>query len=172
MINKMEDYLYANQDKFHIDSVYSYFAADRGQSTLLLKEDIEVDMKALKKTIREGFPKFSIAKPQFGWGGENNGIRVSLTGRSTTELIHISEQVIPLLSAIEGLTDVRSELSGAQQEVVIRIDREMAARLDLKLNEVASSISMALRGTQLRSFRHDPNGELRIEMAYEQQWRL
>ncbi|MCL1057995.1 efflux RND transporter permease subunit [Shewanella gelidimarina] len=172
MINKMEDYLYANQDKFHIDSVYSYFAADRGQSTLLLKEDIEVDMKSLKKTIREGFPKFSIAKPQFGWGGENNGIRVSLTGRSTTELIHISEQVIPLLSAIEGLTDVRSELSGAQQEVVIRIDREMAARLDLKLNEVASSISMALRGTQLRSFRHDPNGELRIEMAYEQQWRL
>ncbi|MCL1049204.1 efflux RND transporter permease subunit [Shewanella abyssi] len=172
MIDKMEDYLYANQEKFNIDSVYSYFSADRGQSTLLLKEDIEVDMKALKKMIREGFPKFSIATPQFGWGGENNGIRVSLTGRSTTELIHISEQVIPLLSAIEGLTDVRSELSGAQQEVVIRIDREMAARLDLKLNEIASSISMALRGTQLRSFRHDPNGELRIEMAYEQQWRL
>ncbi|QQX82058.1 efflux RND transporter permease subunit [Shewanella sp. KX20019] len=172
MIDKMEGYLYANQEKFHIDSVYSYFSADRGQSTLLLKEDIEVDMKALKKMIREGFPKFSIATPQFGWGGENNGIRVSLTGRSTTELIHISEQVIPLLSAIEGLTDVRSELSGAQQEVVIRIDREMAARLDLKLNEIASSISMALRGTQLRSFRHDPNGELRIEMAYEQQWRL
>ncbi len=172
MIDKMEDYLYANQDKFYIDSVYSYFSADRGQSTLLLKEDIEIDMKALKKMIREGFPKFAIAKPQFGWGGENNGIRISLTGRSTSELIHISEQVIPLLSAVKGLTDVRSELSGAQQEVVIRIDREMAARLDLKLNEVASSISMALRGTQLRSFRHDPNGELRIEMAYEQQWRL
>ncbi|MCL1094690.1 efflux RND transporter permease subunit [Shewanella kaireitica] len=172
MIDKMEDYLYANQDKFYIDSVYSYFSADRGQSTLLLKEDIEIDMKALKKMIREGFPKFAIAKPQFGWGGENNGIRISLTGRSTSELIHISEQVIPLLSAVKGLTDVRSELSGAQQEVVIRIDREMAARLDLKLNEVASSISMALRGSQLRSFRHDPNGELRIEMAYEQQWRL
>ena len=57
MIDKMEDYLYANQDKFNIDSVYSYFSADRGQSTLLLKEDIEIDMKALKKMIREGFPK-------------------------------------------------------------------------------------------------------------------
>lgn len=172
MITKMETYLYANKDKFHIDSVYSYFSADRGQSTLILKEDLDVDMKALKKTIREGFPKFAIAKPQFGWGGENNGVRVSLTGRSTSELIRISQQVVPLLSSIEGLTDVRSELSGAQQEVVIRIDRQMAARLDLKLNEVASSISMALRGTPLRSFRHDPSGELRIEMAYEQQWRL
>ncbi|GIU14917.1 efflux RND transporter permease subunit [Shewanella sp. MBTL60-007] len=172
MITKMETYLYANKDKFQIDSVYSYFSADRGQSTLILKEDTEVDMKALKKTIREGFPKFAIAKPQFGWGGENNGVRVSLTGRSTTELIHLSEQVIPLLSNIDGLTDVRSELNGAQQEVVIRIDRQMAARLDLKLSEVASSISMALRGTPLRSFRHDPSGELRIEMAFEQQWRL
>lgn len=172
MITKMETYLYANKDKFQIDSVYSYFAADRGQSTLILKEDTEVDMKALKKTIREGFPKFAIAKPQFGWGGENNGVRVSLTGRSTTELIHLSEQIIPLLSNIDGLTDVRSELNGAQQEVVIRIDRQMAARLDLKLNEIASSISMALRGSPLRSFRHDPSGELRIEMAFEQKWRL
>ncbi|MDR8523539.1 efflux RND transporter permease subunit [Shewanella fidelis] len=172
MITKMETYLYTNKEKFHIDSVYSYFSADRGQSTLILKEDLDVDMKALKKSIREGFPKFAIAKPQFGWGGDNNGVRVSLTGRSTSELIRISQQVVPLLSSIEGLTDVRSELSGAQQEVVIRIDRQMAARLDLKLNEVASSISMALRGTPLRSFRHDPSGELRIEMAYEQQWRL
>ncbi|MGS0696340.1 efflux RND transporter permease subunit [Shewanella sp. 0m-4] len=172
MITKMESYLYANKDKFQIDSVYSYFSADRGQSTLILKEDTEVDMKALKKTIREDFPKFAIAKPQFGWGGENNGVRVSLTGRSTSELIGLSQQVIPLLSNIDGLTDVRSELNGAQQEVVIRIDRQMAARLDLKLNEIASSISMALRGTPLRSFRHDPNGELRIEMSFEQQWRL
>ena len=172
MITKMETYLYANKDKFHIDSVYSYYAPDRGQSTLILKQDTQVDMKDLKKIIREGFPKFSIAKPQFGWGGGNNGLRVTLTGRSTGELIEISRRVIPLLSEIEGLTDVRSELSGAQQEVVIQIDRLMAARLDLKLNEIASSISMALRGSQLRSFRHDPNGELRIEMSFEQEWRL
>ncbi|MEC4725717.1 efflux RND transporter permease subunit [Shewanella sp. D64] len=172
MITKMENYLYGNKEAFQIDSVYSYFSADRGQSTLILNEDIEVDMKALKNIIREGFPKFSIAKPQFGWGNDNNGLRISLTGRSTSELITLSEQVIPLLSSIEGLTDVRSEISGAQQEVIIHIDREMAARLDLKLNEIASNISMALRGTQLRSFRHDPNGELRIELAFEQQWRL
>lgn len=172
MITKMETYLYANKEAFQIDSVYSYFSADRGQSTLILNEDTEVDMKVLKKTIREGFPKFSIAKPQFGWGNDDNGLRVSLTGRSTSDLITLSEQVIPLLSSIEGLTDVRSEISGAQQEVIIHIDREMAARLDLKLNEIASNISMALRGTQLRSFRHDPNGELRIELAFEQEWRL
>ncbi|QLE85893.1 efflux RND transporter permease subunit [Shewanella sp. Scap07] len=171
MINRMEDYLYANQEAFHIESVYSFYSPDRGQSTLILHEDTDVNINELKRTIREGFPKFAIAKPQFGWGSENNGIRVTLTGRSTAELISLSEQVLPLLSDIEGLADVRSELNGAQQEVVIQIDRQMAARLDLKLNEVASAISMALRGSQLRSFRHDPSGELRIELAYDRQWR-
>ncbi|NMH63607.1 efflux RND transporter permease subunit [Shewanella salipaludis] len=170
MINKMEDYLYGNKEKFHIDSVYSYYSPDSGQSTLLLQKDIEIDLAELKKSIREGFPKFSIAKPQIGWGNENQGIRVTLTGRSTTELIRLSEQVIPLLANITGLEDVRSEISGAQQEVIVRIDRQMAARLDLKLDQVASAISMALRGSPLRSFRHDPNGELRIELAYDKRW--
>ncbi|QYJ80175.1 efflux RND transporter permease subunit [Shewanella acanthi] len=170
MVSQMEAYLYSNKDKFHIDSVYSYYAPDDASSVILLKKDLPMPLDQLKKDIRSGFPKFSIAKPQYGWGNDNSGVRVTLTGRSTSELITISEQVIPLLTNIKGLQDVRSELNGAQQEVVIRIDRQMAARLDLKLNEVASSISMALRGSPLRSFRHDPNGELRIEMAYEKAW--
>ncbi|MEM6185830.1 efflux RND transporter permease subunit [Shewanella vaxholmensis] len=170
MVNQMEEYLYKNKEEFHIDSVYSYYSSDDGSSVILLKKDLPMPLDELKKKIRSGFPKYSIAKPQFGWGNDNSGVRVTLTGRSTSELINLSEQVIPLLQNIKGMQDVRSELNGAQQEVVIRIDRQMAARLDLKLNEIASSISMALRGSPLRSFRHDPNGELRIEMAYEKEW--
>ncbi|QDZ90677.1 efflux RND transporter permease subunit [Shewanella decolorationis] len=170
MVSQMEEYLYNNKEEFHIDSVYSYYAPDDASSVILLKKDLPIPLDELKQKIRNGFPKYSIAKPQFGWGNDNSGVRVTLTGRSTSELIHLSEQVLPLLSNIKGLVDVRSEVNGAQQEVVIRINRQMAARLDLKLNEVASSISMALRGSPLRSFRHDPNGELRIEMAYEKEW--
>ena len=170
MINSMETYLYSNKEKFYIDAVYSYYAPQDAQSTILLQKDIPIDIGELKKMIREGFPKFSIATPQFGWGNENNGIRVTLTGRSTTELIRISEQVMPLLDNIEGLVDVRSEVNGAQQEVVVVINREMAARLDLTLSDIASNIAIALRGSQLRSFRHDPSGELRIELAYDKSW--
>ncbi|MCG9696935.1 efflux RND transporter permease subunit [Shewanella sp. Isolate11] len=170
IVNNMENYLYAHKDEFYLDSVYSYYAADNASSTLILQEDKEFDIKALKRKIREGFPKFSVAKPQFGWGNDSNGIRVTLTGRSTTELINLSEQVIPLLSNVEGLIDVRSELNGTQQEVVIELDRTMAARLDLSLNQLAQNVSIALRGSPLRSFRHDPSGELRIELAFEKQW--
>ncbi|MDF0534289.1 efflux RND transporter permease subunit [Shewanella sp. A32] len=170
MVNQMEDYLYANKEKFYIDAVYSYYATDEASSVILLKPDLPVDVNALKKQIRAGFPKYAFAKPQFGWGDETSGVRVTLTGRSTSELIQLSQQVIPLLSHIKGLQDVRSELNGSQKEVVIHIDRELAARMGLKLNDIASTVGTALRGTQLRSFRHDPSGELRIELLYEQQW--
>ncbi|MCL1142618.1 efflux RND transporter permease subunit [Shewanella gaetbuli] len=170
VITKMEDYLYANKEKFYIDAVYSYYSPQDVQSTIILQKDIDIDTAELKRMIREGFPKYSIATPQFGWGGDNNGIRLTLTGRSTSELIRISEQVVPLLNSIEGLVDVRSEVNSAQQEVLVVIDRDMAARLDIKLSDVASSIALALRGTPLRSFRHDPSGELRIEMAYDKDW--
>lgn len=169
-VTQMEEYLYANKEKFFIDSVYSYYSPEDCQSTLLLQKDIPIPMAELKKMIREGFPKFSIATPQFGWGNDNSGLRITLTGRSASELINLSEQVLPLLSEIEGLEDVRSEVNSAQQEVVIVIDRQMAIRLDLKLSDVAANIAMALRGVPLRSFRHDPSGELRIELAFDKSW--
>ncbi|WP_299494976.1 efflux RND transporter permease subunit [uncultured Shewanella sp.] len=164
MVDRMEAYLYAHKDTFHIDTVYSYYAPHTAQSTLLLKPDLPISINALKDTIRQGFPTFTQASPQFGWGNQNQGLRVSLTGRSTAKLMQLSEQVVPLLARIEGLSDVRSEVNHAQQEVIITIDRQLIARLGLSLERVAQDIATALRGQMLRSFRHAPNGELRINM--------
>lgn len=166
IINRMEDYLYAHQEAFHIDTVYSYYSPNSAQSTLLLKTDLPISINELKEKIRQDFPAFALARPQFGWGNQNQGLRISLTGRSTSKLIQLSEQIIPQLSLIEGMSDVRSELNSAQQEVIIKIDRQLVARLDVSLQEVAFNIATALRGNALRSFRHDPSGELRINMTF------
>ncbi|MGL6123530.1 MAG: efflux RND transporter permease subunit, partial [Shewanella sp.] len=71
MINQMEAYLYHNKDAFHIDSVYSYYAPDDASSVILLKKDLPIPLDELKDNIRSGFPKYSMAKPQFGWGDDN-----------------------------------------------------------------------------------------------------
>ncbi|MBV7315511.1 efflux RND transporter permease subunit [Shewanella sp. NIFS-20-20] len=170
MIDKMEAYLYQHQEAFFIESVYSYYSADDGQSTLILKPDIPIPMAELKEQIRQGFPHFAIATPQFGWGNDQNGLRITLTGRSTTELIRLSEQLLPLIRNIDGLSDVRSEVNGSQQEVLIQLSNEMASRLNIPVSQLASLVATALRGSQLRSYRHDPNGEIRIELAYDKQW--
>ncbi|WP_299001829.1 efflux RND transporter permease subunit [uncultured Shewanella sp.] len=164
MVDRMEAYLYAHQDTFHIDTIYSYYAPDTAQSTLLLKPDLPISINELKDAIRQDFPTFTQASPQFGWGNQNQGLRVSLSGQSTDKLLQLSEQVVPLLSRIEGLSDVRSEVNNAQQEVLITLDRQLIARLGLSLERVARDIATALRGQMLRSFRHAPNGELRIKL--------
>ncbi|QDF67419.1 efflux RND transporter permease subunit [Shewanella sp. SNU WT4] len=170
MVERMEAYLYKNQQAFYIESVYSFYAPDNAQSTLILKKDIPIAMEELKELIRKDFPHFAIANPLFGWGDEQSGVRLTLTGRSTTELLRLSEQLLPSIRSLKGLTDVRSEVNGSQQEVLILLSNEMASRLNIPVSELASLVATALRGTPLRSYRHDPNGEIRIELAYDKKW--
>jgi HAE1 family hydrophobic/amphiphilic exporter-1 len=170
VVNKMEDYLYKNQEKFAIDSVYSYYNPERAVSTLLLKDDNQQSIEHIKKAIRENMPKFAVAAPEFSWrSAASGGTSLSLTGPSTDKLMELSEQIIPLLKKIEGLTDVRSEISQQQQEMILTVDRQKASRYNLRSQDVAILVSSALRGRNLRSFRHDPQGEVRIEMLFDRE---
>ncbi|WP_095506316.1 efflux RND transporter permease subunit [Paraferrimonas sedimenticola] len=172
LVNEMEAYLFANKQEFGFESVYSFYAPWRAESTLIYPESHDLDMDVIKKKIREGFPKFAIANPQFGWrGNENSGIRVTLTGRSTTRLMEMAEQIVPMIESLEGFTDVRSEANGEQNELVIRFKRDHINRLGLNSEDIARTVQTALRGTPLRSYRHDASGELRFELSYQHQWR-
>ncbi|MGL1957947.1 MAG: efflux RND transporter permease subunit [Colwellia sp.] len=169
MVNRLEDYLYAHQEEFHIESVYSYYSGERASSTLLLKEDRDISMNELKKRIRKNMPNFSEAKPDFGWrSAKNGGVSVTLVGPSTDLLLTISDQIIPVLSHVEGLTDVRSEISQHQKEMVLIIDRIKANQIGLDSKQVAQIVGTALRGLELRSFRHDPNGEVKIRLLFDE----
>ncbi|GLS84173.1 efflux RND transporter permease subunit [Paraferrimonas haliotis] len=172
LVNEMEAYLFANKEEFGFESVYSFYAPWRAESTLIYPEKHDLNMKEIKRKIREGFPKFSIAKPQFGWSGnDNSGIRVSLTGRSTSQLIENAEQIVPMIEALPGFTDVRSEADSEQSELVIQFKRDHINRLGLNTTDISQAIQTALRGTALRSYRHDASGELRMELSYDHQWR-
>lgn len=169
MVDRFEEYLYKHQEEFYIDSVYSYYSGERASSTLLLKEDREISMTELKERIRKDMPNFAEAKPDFGWqSAKSGGVSVTLVGPSTDLLVKLSNQVVPVLNHIEGLADIRSEVSQHQKEMVLIIDRIKASQLGLSSQEVAQVVGTALRGLELRSFRHDPNGEVKIHLLYDQ----
>ena len=169
IVNRFEEYLYKHQEEFYIDSVYSYYNGERAASTLLLKEDRDISMTELKARIRKDMPSFAEAKPDFGWqSAKSGGVSVTLIGPSTDLLVELSNQVVPVLSHIEGLADVRSDVSQHQKEMVIIIDRIKASQIGLNSQEVAQVVGTALRGIELRSFRHDPNGEIKIQLLYDQ----
>ena len=168
MVNRMEAYLYEHKEEFFIDSVYSYYSGERASSTLLLKEDRTISMNELKERIRAGMPTFAEAKPDFGWrSAKSGGVSVTLLGASTEMLMSLSEQIVPVLAHVEGLTDVKSDISQHQQEMVVVIDRFKANQLGLDSKQVAQIVGTALRGLELRSFRHDPSGEVNIRLLYD-----
>ena len=170
MVDRFEEYLYKHQEEFYIDSVYSYYSGERASSTLLLKEDRDISMTELKERIRKDMPNFAEAKPDFGWqSAKSGGVSVTLVGPSTDLLVKLSNQVVPILSHLEGLTDVRSDVSQHQKEMVLIIDRIKASKIGLNSQEVAQVVGTALRGLELRSFRHDPNGEVKIHLLYDEQ---
>jgi len=169
MVDRFEEYLYKHKDEFYIDSVYSYYSGERASSTLLLKEDRDISMTELKERIRKDMPNFAEAKPDFGWqSAKSGGASVTLVGPSTDLLVQLSNQVVPILHHVEGLTDVRSDVSQHQKEMVLIIDRIKASQIGLNSQEVAQVVGTALRGLELRSFRHDPNGEVKIHLLYDE----
>jgi len=169
MVDRFEEYLYKHQEEFYIDSVYSYYSGERASSTLLLKEDRDISMTELKERIRKNMPNFAEAKPDFGWqSAKSGGVSITLVGPSTDLLVKLSNQVVPILKHVDGLTDVRSDVSQHQKEMVVIIDRIKASQIGLNSQEVAQVVGTALRGVELRSFRHDPNGEVKIFLLYDE----
>lgn len=169
-VSIMEAFLYANQDSFYIDAVYSYYTPNYAISTVLLKPQRDEKIAALMERMRQQFPKLLRSAPQFGFGGGNgDGVRITLSGNSTDVLQQLAADILPKISAIEGLTDVQTELDAGQFELLIELDRERVHRLGLNSSAVAQALSTALRGKRLRSYRGDPNGEIQLRIAFDRQ---
>ncbi|HSX59686.1 MAG TPA: efflux RND transporter permease subunit [Tahibacter sp.] len=164
-IAKVEEYLLSHKAEFDIKSVYSY-ANERGDA---MTNIILVDAKQMKRSpseimedIRKGLPKIPVGKASFdfnGGGGNNEGLRVSLVGDSMDVLHDLSEAVIPVLSRVPGLRDVRTAERTGDREVAVRVDRERAKSYGFSAGEVATYVGIALRGAPLKEFR---NGDTEI----------
>lgn len=169
-VTKMENFLYANQQEFYIKQVYSYYRAGHAVSGLTLMPEVPIPISELKKRIKEKMPSFVRAKPSFQWdSGNGGGVRLTLLGHSSETLIKIADNIVPILDNVDGLTDVKADIGGQNFELQVKIDRQKAFRFGLNTSNIAQIISTALRGTNLRTFRHDANGEIDIRLMYDEE---
>ncbi len=169
-VNRVEEFLFANAEKFEIKSVYSYFQSGYAQSTIMLKDadEAELSVVAIQDSIREDLPKMAIANPSFSWQSNNpeEGLRVILSGESSDRLVEISHEVAGVLSRVEGFRDVRSEAETGEEEVQVIVDRERARQYGYSTQQIASTVSTAMRGFNLRRFR-TPDGEVQMRLAFQ-----
>ena len=166
-VSMMEAYLYANKDKFDVESVYSYYRSGHAISIIILKPQLSQPLAALKEAIRQDWPALVRSKPSFGWGN-NGGMQVHLLGSSTEVLLELAQDIEPMLSAIAGLEDVSSEIARGQQELQITLKLEQLQRHGLTAQQVAGAVALALRGTNLRTYRTLEQGELLMRVLYDE----
>jgi hydrophobic/amphiphilic exporter-1 (mainly G- bacteria), HAE1 family len=173
-----ETFLLANQEKYEIQSVYSFVAAF-GMSTRIQLNDPKpggLGPEAVQELIRDEMPKFAVGKPNFGQGGgfgggnsntNSNEIELQIQGDSGEILAALSQDVARFLQAkVPELKDVRSDLGNDQKEIQISVDRERAANLGFTAQQIASTLQVAMRGSPMREFRTD-QGEVPMWLRFK-----
>jgi HAE1 family hydrophobic/amphiphilic exporter-1 len=167
-VSKMEEFLYANQEEFYIKQVYTYYTAGFAVSGITLVDNLPVKQSEVKKRIKEKLPSFARARPSFQWDqGNGGGLQMTLLGDSSESLNLIAAQIVPVIANIAGLSDVKTDNNGQKQELRVIIDRQKAFRFGLNTSDIASVISTALRGSNLRTFRHSETGEVGIRLMFD-----
>jgi len=170
-VDLIEEYLYENQERFDLRQVYSFYEEGRAQSTLLLNEGDEESVATgeVIERVMADLPEIVIGRPNFELNaqGGDEGFSLQISGESTEVLSRQAPEIVRLLSTIEGLRDVRADIGSGDREIRIRVDRERAASLGLSPQAVASSVSVAMRGEQLRDFR-GKDGEVTVRLAFRE----
>ncbi|MFQ6102814.1 MAG: efflux RND transporter permease subunit [Candidatus Glassbacteria bacterium] len=166
-----ENYLFANQEEFEIESVYSYYQGNYASSTILLKKGDEAkkSMDEIREAIRENLPRLPITEPSFDWrstSGEGESVEIYLTGKSSEQLAELSREVAWRLSKVPGLTDVRSEASIGEEEIHVVVDRVRAKQYGFSTQEIAQVVAAAMRGVNLRRFRTE-EGEIEMRLEFQ-----
>ena len=173
-VDRIEEYLYANKERFEIRAVYSYYSekAENTASMILLTDDknSKRSSQEISSEILEGMPKIAIGRPSFDFqrtgGGEK--LSITLTGTSSDVLSELSEDAVRILSSVEGLTGVVSAASAGDQEIQVRVDRERANQLGFSTQEVAQVVAIAIRGIDLREFKGEES-EIPVRLQFREQ---
>jgi HAE1 family hydrophobic/amphiphilic exporter-1 len=169
LVNQIEAYLNEHREEFEIRDIYSYFDTRQAESTLLLtpKEEATLSSVEIMERIEDGLPELAIADPSFEWErqGSNEGFSLQLSGDSMDVLAPLSEELVRVLASVEGLRNVRSDARSGDDEVQIVVDRQRAIALGLTPQSVATAVSTAMRGENLREFR-SPEGEIAMRLAF------
>jgi len=122
------------------------------------------------RRISEGLPEIIIGKPSFqfeqGAAGSTT-FTLQLAGESTERLATISHEVARRLSSVPGLEAVRSEAGTGDEEVQVIVNRDRAAQLGVTTQQVALTVTGAMRGDKLPELRATER-EITMRLAFRE----
>jgi len=169
-VDRIEEYLYDNQENFEIESVYTYYEPENASSSINLipDDDAKKSVTQIKEEIEKNLPKIAIGEPAFEYISRNSNeqVRVFVQGESMEVLEELAEQVEWRLSRIEGFADVQSEAETGSDEVRLTVDHDRARNFGLTSGAIANMVSGAMRGQTVQRIRGS-EGEIDVVLAFQ-----
>jgi HAE1 family hydrophobic/amphiphilic exporter-1 len=156
VVNEVEAFLETYREEWGIDSIYSYLEESHAITLLsFTSESVPTDtFKAMRKTIREGLPRFGGVSFSFedDAGDSDQALQVQLFGPDRSSLIEAGTQVIATLNSVEDLFDPKPVTPRGKKELRVVVDREKANRYGASPETISQIFGFTLGGTYLPRF--------------------
>ena len=161
----VESFLDANREQFGITDIYTQYGNNRASTQIYFDTD-KVDHVALAKIrdeITEGLPEIPGAEITLGsQRGENRtGFSANFFGDDPQTLESLAQEAKKRILALPDFTKVTTRLDSAEEEVQVRVRRDLARRYDVSAQSVSQALGIVVRGRQIRGFR-TPEGEVDV----------
>jgi len=103
-------------------------------------------------------------------GGSAAPIEIKLFGQELSTLKAQADQIVQMITGVEGLRDLTHTLASGKPEIQIRIDRERAYRLGLSVYQVANTVQTATLGKVATRFR-EGSDEIDVRLRFKKEYR-
>ncbi len=132
--------------------------------------------KQILEQIRRKLPnlrgvKFeAIDMSQMLLGGAAAPVEIKLFGKDLPMLKAQADQIVQLISGIEGIRDLTHTLAAGKPEVQIHINRERTYRLGLSVYQVANTVQTATLGKVATRYR-EGSDEIAVRLRFQEKYR-
>ncbi len=177
VVERVEAAVLPIKEELHAKSIYSFWSNDYSMMRIYMAEGHanERAMNAARARLRAALPelpgvKLNVADQQQGWGGHRGGgkrIGFQLVGEDSGVLAHLAEEAKQRLAEIPGLLDPWASSQSGGMELSVDLDRDLAARYGVPLNQAGEVIALTFRGRRLPRFR-TPEGEREMRLTLDE----
>ena len=167
----LEHWLEQHRKEFHLKNVYVFYNEQGDSEMAAFLDDEAPDQTQIVETIRKGMPKVPIGEVVIGFeggGGSNSqqpSVGINLTGDSGAQLRELASNVIPILSSLPSLRDVRAQQNSSNREIAVHVDGQKAKAMGFSASDIAQYIGIALRGFRLKDY-HGGEGQVPVWLRF------
>jgi multidrug efflux pump len=119
---------------------------DRDQSSFLTLEQARGAVRGIPGAT------INVERPAEG-PPVGDAVSIEVAGEDFAQLGRIADRIQAAIADIPGLATLDSDFDLARPEVIVRVDRDQAARLGLTTTKIATTLRTAVHGTEASKFR-------------------